>query len=191
MSKSWPAAVLTNRPTEARHLTAIDTASYHSGMGLSDLNQAARKESVRDALLPHRTDESDAFVEMWKREWLSGADAFWATQLAINPHADDPARAAWQAGADWAKDHPDRRTTRHLRLAHSNRRATDPGRRIPRGVKIGVFGFGLLAASRWVWRNLRRKPNGTIADSPRTRTADLSHPKPSADTADTARRSPP
>jgi|KBSMisStandDraft_5_1062788.scaffolds.fasta_scaffold00876_7 hypothetical protein len=136
-------------------------------MGVSDRNQTARKWSFREALLPDRADESDVFVQMWKGAWLSGADAFWATKSAINPHADDPARAAWQAGADWAKDHPDRRTTRHLRLAHSNRRATDPGRRIPRAFKLGVFGFGVLAASRWVWRALRQaKPNETIAGSP-------------------------
>jgi hypothetical protein len=125
-------------------------------MGGSDRNEIGRKWSFRDALLPRRTDEADAFVEMWKSAWLSGADASWATELAINPHADDPARAAWQAGSDWAKDHPDRRSSRHLRLAHSNRRAADPGRRLPRAVKIGVFGVGVLAASRWVWRALRR-----------------------------------
>jgi hypothetical protein len=62
-------------------------------MGVSDRNETARKWPFRKALLPTRTDESDAFVEMWKRAWLSGADAFWATQLAINPHADDPARS--------------------------------------------------------------------------------------------------
>ena len=135
-------------------------------MAVSDQNESARKWPFRDARRPKPTDESDAFVEMWKSAWLSGADASWATTPAINPHADDPERAAWQAGSDWAKAHPDRRTRHHLRLAHSNRRATDPGRRIPRAVKIGVFGFGFLAASRWVWRSLRRpKPDGTIADS--------------------------
>jgi hypothetical protein len=135
-------------------------------MGESDRNEIARKWSFRDALLAKPTDEADAFVEMWKSAWLSGADASWATSLASNPHADDPARAAWQAGSDWAKDHPDRRTRHQVRLAHSNRRATDPERRIPRAVTIGVFGVGLLAASRWVWRTLRRrKPNGAIADS--------------------------
>jgi hypothetical protein len=128
-------------------------------MGVSDGNKTARKWSFRDALLPKRTDESDAFVETWKREWLSGADAYWATQSLINPHAEDPARAAWQAGSEWAKDHPDRRKKHHLRLAHSNRRATDPGQRVPRAGKIGAVGIGLLAASRWAWRALRpRKP---------------------------------
>jgi hypothetical protein len=95
---------------------------------------------------------------MWKRAWLSGANAYWATRSPTNPHVDDPARAAWQAGSDWAKDHPDRRKKHHLRLAHPSRRATDPGRRVPRSVKIGAFGavgIGLLAASRWVWRAVR------------------------------------
>jgi hypothetical protein len=132
-------------------------------MAVSSQNESARKWPFRDARRPKPNDDSDAFVEMWKRAWLSGADAAWATNPAANPHANDPARAAWQAGWNWA--HPDRRTRDHLRLAHSNRRATDPGR-IPRAVKIGVFGLGLLAASRWIWRTLRRRtPNGTIADS--------------------------
>jgi hypothetical protein len=140
---------------------------------MSGRNKTARKWSFRDGLLPRRTDElprrtdeSDAFVETWKKAWLSGADAcWWATEPVINPHADDPARAAWQAGSDWAKDHPDRRKEHHLRLAHSNRRATDAGRRIPRAVKIGALGIGLLAASRWVRRTLRsRNSKGTTGD---------------------------
>jgi hypothetical protein len=151
--------------SEVRHLTTNDRAFYDQAMGVSDRNETVRRWSLRDALLPKRTDESDAFVEMWKSAWLAGADASWAAKPAINPHADDPARAAWQAGSDWAKAHPDRRTRHHVRLAHSNRRATDSGR-IPRAVKISVFGFGLLAASRWMWRTLRRrKPNGTTPDT--------------------------
>ena len=142
----------------------IPRASYDSGMAVDKRNERARTWSLRVALLPRPSDESEAFVEMWKGAWLSGADAAWANTPAANPHANDPARAAWQAGSDWAKAHPNRRTQDHLRLAHSNRRATDP-RRIPRAVKIGVFGLGLLAASRWMWRTLRRRtPNGTMTD---------------------------
>ena len=134
-------------------------------MGVSDSNEAERKGSFRDVLLPKPADKSDAFVETWKTVWISGADTYWATQSSTNPHTEDPARAAWQAGADWAKDHPDRRKKHHLRLAHPNRRATDAGRRVPRAVKIGAFGIGLLATSRWVWRKLRpHKPDGTTAD---------------------------
>jgi hypothetical protein len=137
-------------------------------MAVSNQNERPRKWPFRDALRPKPSDESEAFVEMWKRAWLSGADAAWANTPAANPHANDPARAAWEAGSDWAKNHPNRRTQDHLRLAHSNRRATDQGR-IPRAVKIGVFGLGLLAASRWMWRTLRRRTaNGTIADSDST-----------------------
>ena len=124
-------------------------------MAVTNSNATARKWSVRDALLPKRTDQADGFVQMWKAAWLSGANAYWATKLSINPHTDDPARAAWQAGSDWAKDHPDRRKQHHLRVAHRNRRATDPRRRIPRAVKIGAVGIGLLSASRWLWRALR------------------------------------
>jgi hypothetical protein len=134
-------------------------------MGAPDSKRTSRKESLAKAPLPQRTDEPDAFVEMWKGAWLSGANAYRATKSVTNPHDDDPVRAAWQAGSDWAKSHPDRRKRHHLRLAHPNRRATDAGRRVPRAVKIGAFGIGLLAASRWVWRTLRpREANGTSDD---------------------------
>ena len=125
-------------------------------MGASTTKQTTSKWSLRQAA-PKPTDDSDAFVQMWKSAWLSGADACWTTSPLLNPHAEDPARAAWQAGADWAKDHPDRRNKHHLRLAHPNRRATDPERRVPRAVKIGAVGIGLVAASRWVWRTLKPK----------------------------------
>jgi hypothetical protein len=134
-------------------------------MAVSEPKKTARKWPFRDAQ-PKRRDESDAFVEMWKREWLAGADACWKTQSLANPHAEDPERAAWQAGSDWAKDHPDRRKTHHLRLAHPNRRSTDPGRRVPRAVKIGAVGIGLLAASRWVWRALRPHQGGAANADP-------------------------
>jgi hypothetical protein len=134
-------------------------------MGAPDPKQTARTASIGKTPLPQRTDEPDAFVEMWKGAWLSGANAYWATQSVINPHTDDPMRAAWRAGSDWAKSHPDRRKRHHLRLAHPNRRATDSGRRVPRAVKIGAVGIGLFAASQWVWRTLRpHKPDGTTAD---------------------------
>src|SRR5687767_6808770 len=100
-------------------------------MEMSESNETATKWSIRGGQLPTRTDESDAFVEVWKKSWLSGADACWATRPSINPHLEDPARAAWRAGWDWARSHPDRRKNRHLRLAHPNRRATDPTRRMP------------------------------------------------------------
>jgi hypothetical protein len=132
-------------------------------MGVADSNGTARNWSRRGGLRRNPTDESDAFVKGWKECWLAGADAYWAAKSSINPKSDDPARAAWQAGWDWAKDHPDRRNKHHLRLAHPHRRATDPARRVPRAVKIGAFGVGLLAASRWVWRAVRpiRTPDGT------------------------------
>lgn len=124
-------------------------------MGVADSNETARKWSVGKGATPNRTDDSDVFVETWKGAWLSGADTYWATKSSDNPHAENPARAAWQAGSDWARNNPDRRKKHHLRLAHPNRRATDVGPRVPRAVKIGAFGIGVLAASRWVWRKLR------------------------------------
>ena len=124
-------------------------------MGAS--NETVHESSIRDALPLARTDESDAFVDEWKKSWLAGADACWETPSSINPNSEEPARAAWQAGWVWAKAHPDRRKGHHLRLAHPNRRATDPARRVPRAVRIGVFGVGLFVASRWGWRALRAR----------------------------------
>jgi hypothetical protein len=131
-------------------------------MGLSALKQVVLKRSFRDAPLPKRPDESDVFVDTWKRAWLAGANAYWATKCLENPNADDPARAAWQAGSEWAKAHPDRRQKHHLRLAHPNRRATDAGRCLPRAVKIGACGLGLMAV-RWALQTLRpRKEVATL-----------------------------
>jgi hypothetical protein len=124
-------------------------------MGAADSNETARQWFAGKTPMPKGSNESDAFVETWKGAWLSGADTYWATKSSVNPHTENPARAAWQAGSDWAKDNPDRRKKHHLRLAHPNRRSTDAGRRVPRAVKIGAFGIGVLAASRWVWRKLR------------------------------------
>ena len=59
-------------------------------MAVSDENERARKWPFRDAPRPQPTDESDAFVEMWKRAWLSGADAAWATNPTNNPQATLP-----------------------------------------------------------------------------------------------------
>jgi hypothetical protein len=111
---------------------------------MSDSNKTGRW-SVLGGLWPKTTEESDAFVEVWKKSWLSGADAWWATPSSINPNSEDPARAAWQAGWDWAKDHPDRRKAHAVRLAHRNRRATDPARRVPRALKISAAGVGFFA----------------------------------------------
>jgi hypothetical protein len=111
-------------------------------MGEADSNGTARNWSRRGGLRRNPTEESDAFVKGWKECWLAGADAYWLAKSSINPKSDDPARAAWQAGWDWAKDHPDRRNTHHLRLAHPHRRATDPARLVS-GYRLRRGGCGV------------------------------------------------
>jgi len=161
------AAVIARREARARlpslplWWTLNDRRSYDSDMGMGGVNAAARRWSIWRTLLPSRPDASDAFVELWQKSWMAGAAACWAKHSSENPNPKDPARAAWQAGWKWAENRPNRRTQHHLRLAHPNRRATDPERWVSRPVKIGAFGVGLFAAAGWVWRlRARRKRAG-------------------------------
>jgi hypothetical protein len=119
---------------------------------VTPLNRFPATQAVQSA--------SDAFVDVWKKSWLAGADACWRNQSSTNPNAQDPERAAWQAGWSWAQANPDRRKKQAQRLAHPGRRATDPTRPVARAVKIGAWGIGgigLLAASRWALRFLLRE----------------------------------
>ena len=104
-------------------------------------------------LLRRTTNDADAlFVESWKKAWIAGAEARWSKRPAQNPFTGDPSRAAWNAGHLWAADHPDRRTTNYIRLAHPHRRSTDKISRVVRAAEIGAIGLGVLAAARWAWR---------------------------------------
>ena len=113
-------------------------------------------------LLRRRTNDADAiFVESWKKAWIAGAEARWSNAPANNPFADDPSRAAWNAGHLWARDNPNRRATNHVRLAHPFRRSTDTMPRVVRAVEIGAIGLGVLAAARWAWRRRSNRENTT------------------------------
>jgi hypothetical protein len=107
-------------------------------------------------LLRRPVNESDSFVQSWKKAWIAGAEARWTNAAAKNPYAGDPSRAAWNAGHLWAADNPDRRTNNHIRLAHPLRRSTDNMSRVVRAAEIGAIGLGVLATARWAWR--RRHP---------------------------------
>jgi hypothetical protein len=112
------------------------------------------------------SDDSQIFVETWKRSWLAGADARWASPSPVNPHTEDPMRAAWEAGCEWANGHPDRRKNTHLRLAHPRRRSTDAKPRLPSAVKAGAIGLGIFALSRWAWQRLRTRSSAEHPRSP-------------------------
>ena len=61
-------------------------------MGLSALKQVVLKRSFRDAPLPKRPDESDVFVDTWKRAWLAapthtGPPSVWRIRMPTIRHA--------------------------------------------------------------------------------------------------------
>ena len=110
-----------------------------------------------------RTNDSsraDAQVARWKAAWLRGAHAVWRQPAkAVNPYDSDMERAAWHAGAKWARENPDRRTNRAPRFAHSRRRASDA--RLPavlkRTVAISATSLTLYAISKTLWRTDRAR----------------------------------
>lgn len=73
---------------------------------------------------------------------------------ATNPYDCEMQRAAWNAGARWAEENPDRRTNRAGRFAHSQRRASDA--KLPyvlkRAVAVSATTLTLYAISKTLWR---------------------------------------
>src|SRR5919107_3955790 len=106
------------------------------------------------------SSRADAQVARWKAAWLRGANAVWKQQKqSPNPYDSEMERAAWHAGAKWARENPDRRTNREPRFAHSRRRASDA--KLPavlkRAVAVSATSLTLYAISKTVWR-ARRTP---------------------------------
>jgi len=107
------------------------------------------------------SSRADAKVALWKAAWLRGANAVWKHEdKSPNPYASEMERAAWHAGAKWARENPDRRTNRTPRFAHSRRRASDA--KLPavlkRTVAVSVTSLTLYAISKTVWRASRTSP---------------------------------
>jgi hypothetical protein len=73
---------------------------------------------------------------------------------ATNPYDSEVQRAAWNAGAKWAEENPNRRTNSAGRFAHPQRRASDA--KIPtmvkRAVAVSATTLTLYAISRTLWR---------------------------------------
>ena len=106
-------------------------------------------------LLRRQTSPAEAQVAGWKAAWLRGANATWQQQdKATNPYDSAMQRAAWNAGAKWAAEHPDRRTGHAGRFAHPQRRASDA--KLPymlkRAVAVSATTLTLYAISRTLWR---------------------------------------
>ena len=102
-----------------------------------------------------RDAEADARVATWKRAWLEGANAAWATNgRAVNPYSNDLQRSAWAAGWNWGGQNPDRRKNPDTRLAHPHRRATDSTlpRTLKRAAAVGATGVTLYAITKVVRR---------------------------------------
>ena len=106
--------------------------------------------------LRSHSSQAEAQVARWKVAWLRGATAIWQhPNEATNPYDSEMQRAAWNAGANWAGENPDRRTSRETRFAHPQRRASDT--KLPymlkRAVAVGATTLTLYAISRTVWRS--------------------------------------
>lgn len=73
---------------------------------------------------------------------------------ATNPYDSDMQRAAWNAGAKWAGENPNRRTNSAGRFAHPQRRASDTKlpSMVKRAVAVGATTLTLYAISRTLWR---------------------------------------
>jgi len=104
--------------------------------------------------LRRQSSEAEAQVARWKAAWLGGANAIWQHQNKTNPYDSEMQRAAWNAGAKWARENPDRRTSRAGRFAHSQRRASDATLRsvVKRAVAVSATTLTLYAISRTLWR---------------------------------------
>jgi hypothetical protein len=100
--------------------------------------------------------DPDTQVSRWKDEWLAGATVAWSAAATSNPHSTGLEHAAWEAGFKWAGEHPDRRRSEELRLAHPHRRAGDGKLTVTlkRAAALGATGVALYAASRALkrWR---------------------------------------
>jgi hypothetical protein len=105
--------------------------------------------------LRKQTSSSEAQVARWKAAWLRGANAAWQHRnQATNPYDSEMQRAAWNAGAKWAEENPNRRTNSAGRFAHPQRRASDA--KLPymlkRAVAVSATTLTLYAISRTLWR---------------------------------------
>jgi len=74
--------------------------------------------------------------------------------LPTGEYDSEMQRAAWNAGAKWAGENPNRRTNNAGRFAHPRRRASDT--KLPymvkRAVAVGATTLTLYAISRTLWR---------------------------------------
>ncbi len=114
--------------------------------------------------LTRNSSPAEAQVALWKAAWLRGAHGAWHPESkATNPYDSEVQRAAWRAGAKWAGENPDRRTSRARRFAHPQRRANDA--RLPtvfkRAIAVTATSLTLYAISKTLWRVKR-----TAEDAP-------------------------
>ena len=114
--------------------------------------------------LKKKSSPADEQVALWKAAWLRGANAVWQQQnKATNPFDSEMQRAAWQAGAKWARENPNRRTNGTSRFAHPQRRASDA--KLPtvlkRAVAVSATTLTLYAISKTLWRMKRTSDDET------------------------------
>jgi hypothetical protein len=145
---------LRENPLVARTRDCIQNDGGVVDKGMDTAQHDAARWWTRWRLGSHWS-QAEAQVARWKAAWLRGANAMWQDQNnATNPYDSEMQRAAWNAGAKWAGENPNRRTNRAGRFAHPQRRASDG--KLPyvlkRAVAVSATTLTLYAISRTLWR---------------------------------------
>lgn len=145
-----------NNTTDRRWLFDSDVVLHSQGKdeGMDTAQHDGPRWWTRWGLRGH-SSPAEAHVARWKAAWLRGANATWHDQSkAINPYDSEMQRAAWNAGAKWARENPDRRAPRTGRFAHPQRRASDTKlpSMVKRAVAVSATTLTLYAISRTLWR---------------------------------------
>jgi hypothetical protein len=142
-------------PPTLAHTMEVSSATSDQKMDTAQHDSAKWWTQWR---LTRNSSRADAKVALWKTAWLRGANAVWQHQnKSTNPYDQEMQRAAWQAGARWARENPDRRTNGARRFAHPQRRASDA--KLPaiikRAVAVSATSLTLYAISKTLWRAKR------------------------------------
>ena len=160
MAECRRGACLTDAAVVDHHRHVARRSAVTIGVIVGVANMAGRLVNTVAPPKRRARDQQEAHVDSWKNAWEAGAQAVWtAGPSALSPDTrDDAVRAdAWEAGAQWARSHPDRREPSRVRLAHPLRRRSDTKSRLRRVAKAGGVGLSVLAFVGWRLRKVRSR----------------------------------